>query len=412
MKTKILLIISVASIILSSCKNKQIDEEHEHEHKHEHTNFVQLNKEQQKNLNLKLGHFQMRNLTNVVRINGELKISPENIAEVSAIMNGKIKQIKIFSGNKVNKGQILAVLEHPDFIKLQEDFAQISNNLEYLEQEYNRQKQLFENNVGAGKDFQRAKTEYKNALSRYQALKSRLQMINISPEDVENGKISSAVNIISPINGFVTEIFVKLGSYVNIGDKMFEISDNSKIHADFNVFEKDLQYVNKGSIIHFTVSNIAGKEYTAEVFAIEKHFDKQNRSVIIHSEIKNKSNELLPGMFISGHLHSNQKYLKTLPEEAVVKDGGKYFIFIVDNHKHEEEHEHEDGNEHEEEKHEYSQTGETLKLVPVEVLTGVSENGYIEIKPMQNIADTTKIALNSAYYLLSEMKKSEMEHSH
>ncbi len=74
----------------------------------------------------------------------------------------------------------------------------MANRLEYLEQEYERQRELFENNIGAGKDYQRVKADYNTAKARYTGLKSRLELVNISPKTVMDGDITKSINIISP----------------------------------------------------------------------------------------------------------------------------------------------------------------------------------------------------------------------
>ena len=127
------------------------------------------------------------------------------------------------------------MLEHPDFIVLQEEFAEVANRLEYLEQEFERQKELFENNVGAGRDFQQAKSEYNTAKTKYEGLKSRLQLINLSPAKIKEGIISNTVSILSPINGFINEVNIKVGSYVDAKDILLEITDNSAIHGRFRL---------------------------------------------------------------------------------------------------------------------------------------------------------------------------------
>ncbi len=251
-------------------KNKTAGEGEEHE-EHSPEGIVILNKNQREALKLKLGgSFQMRNLTTVVKSNGQLEVPPANSADITAVIGGNVKEIKVFHGDRVSKGQLLAVLEHPDYIALQESFAEVANRLEFLEQEFERQKELFENNVGAGRDFQQAKAEYNTAKAKYEGLKSRLQLLNLSPDKIMQGNISNTININSPINGFVNEVNIKVGSYVDAKDILLEITDNTAIHADFMVYEKDVHLVKEGQKVHFTVSNRPDEELTATVLPLEK----------------------------------------------------------------------------------------------------------------------------------------------
>jgi len=425
MKTKIIVaFIAMATLLSCNSKNK-IDNQGENDEEQGAEGVVVLNENQREALNLKLGTFQMRNLTTVVKLNGQLEVPPANSAEVTAIIGGNVKEIKVFHGDKVSKGQQLAVLEHPDYIVLQEEFAETANSLEFLEQEYERQKELFENNVGAGRDYQQAKSGYNTAKAKNAGLKSRLQLLNLSPENVMEGYISNTITINSPINGFVNEVNIKVGTYVDAKDNLFTISDNSAIHADFMVYENDVHLVKEGQRIHFTVSNLPGEELTATVFAIGKEFEANSRAVHIHAKMDEKVSGLIPGMYITGHLHTDEKYTRTLPNDAIVTEGTKSYIFILDKQAlkeqvHDELNESGEGHVVEEnhEGHEHGDmddvdaTEEKMAFRMVEVIPGLKDDGYTEIKLIDALPENTQVVLNAAYYLLADMNKEETEHEH
>ena len=443
MNKSIKIVIAVVSMGLFgvlSC-NTPTDRSEAGVEKHEAHNpkgVVVLNTEQRKALNLKLGTFHMRNLTTVVKVNGELAIAPDNRAEITTLIGGNIKSIEVFHGDKVRKGQVLAILEHPDFISLQESYAEIASRLEYLEADYLRQKDLYERNAATNKEYQKAKSEYFTAKARYQGLRSRLLLLNLSPEDVQNGSITNVISLYSPINGYVNKINIKLGSYVGPKDKLFEITDNSAIHADFMIYEKDVHLVKMGQTIHFTVANRPDEEFTATIFAIGKEFEKNTRSVHVHSQINEKPDGLVPGMYLTGHLHTDEKFTKTLPNDAIVSEGTKHFIFIQVNasegHKHEKEEESHEGhkNDAKEESHDghdhstnedvhtehnhkevsHDEKAYKMSFKMVEIMIGVKDDRYTEVKMIQNLPSNTKIVLNAAYYLLADLKKEETEHEH
>ncbi len=372
---------------LLSCNNGSQQTKTEEPEKPAENNSVQLSAKQQQALHLTFGTVQKRNLTTVVKVNGQLEVAPAKKADVTAIVGGNVKKINVFTGDKVKKRQTLAVLEHPDFIKLQEDFAVVANNQEFLEQEYKRQKELYENEVGSGKDYQKAKTEYNISKAKYQGLKSRLELLNLSPEEVKKGNISSTITIVSPLTGYVNEVNIKLGTYVNAETILFEIADNSAIHADFMVYEKDVHLLKKGQKIHFTVANQIGKEFTATVFAIGKKFDSSSRAINIHAKINQETTGLIPGMYVTGHLHTDNIFTNALPDDAIVKEGEKSFIFIVDST---------DKN-----------TGKTSFKMR-EVIPGKKDEGYTEVSFIEELPKNAQIVMNSAYYLLSEMNKDEL----
>jgi cobalt-zinc-cadmium efflux system membrane fusion protein len=239
------------------------------------------------------------------------------------------------------------------------------------------------------------------------------------------GNISNTITINSPINGFVNEVNIKVGTYVDAKDNLFAISDNSAIHADFMVYENDVHLVKEGQRIHFTVSNLPGEELTATVFAIGKEFEANSRAVHIHAKMDEKVSGLIPGMYITGHLHTDEKYTRTLPNDAIVTEGTKSYIFILDNqvleeHGHDElnesgeEHiveENHEGHEHGD-KDDDDATEEKMAFRMVEVIPGLKDDGYTEIKLIDALPENTQVVLNAAYYLLADMNKEETEHEH
>lgn len=207
----------------------------------------------------------------------------------------------------------------------------------------------------------------------------------------------------SPINGCINEINIKIGTYVDAKDVLLEITSNDSIHADFMVYEQDVYRVKIGQKVHFTISNRPDEELTATIFAIGKEFEENLRAVHIHSKINEPTSGLIPGMYISGHIHTDEHYTPTLPEDAIVAQGTKSFIFILDNNGLEASLSREMGNEAIEKQE--NQKDMTFRMV--EVIAGLKDEGYTEITLIDSLPVDTQIVLNAAYYLLADMNKEE-----
>lgn len=398
------LIAIAALMICNSCgrKSNEIHDEVTHD---SHEGIVTLSEQQTKVLDLKLGTFETRPMTTIVRTNGQLEVPPSGSAEVSAVIGGNVKEILVFHGDKVRKGQPMVVLEHPDYITLQQEFAEVAGNLEFLENDYLRQKELFDHNVGSIKIMQQAKADFNTAKAQYQGLRSRLELINIDPGKVLEGNISPQIRVISPIDGFVNDVKIKLGTHVEPSDVLFSVSNNNEIHADFMVYEKDVHLLKQGQKINFSVANRPGEDLSATIFAIGKEFEPDLRAVHIHARLDQSADNLIPGMYVSGHIHSNVSYSRTLPEDAVVKDGAKSFIFIRDEHEN-----HNGAKENDTVTESHLEFPMSFRMV--EVITGQTDDGYIEVNLLDSIPENVEIVLNAAYYLLADMKKGETEHVH
>ncbi|HEX3010124.1 MAG TPA: efflux RND transporter periplasmic adaptor subunit, partial [Bacteroidales bacterium] len=202
-------------------------------------------------------------------------------------------------------------------------------------------------------------------------------------------------------------------TYADTKDNLFSISDNNAIHADFMVYEKDFHLLKQGQKIDFTVSNRPGEELTATIFAIGKKFEPNTRAVHIHASLDRNPGDLIPGMYVSGRIHTDKNYTRTLPLDAVVSEGTKSYIFVRDMKaleeiKKTEAHEQKESDGHEETEH----SSDLMAFRMVEVITGQTDDGYIQVNLLGSLPEKTQVVMNAAYYLLADMKKEETEHEH
>lgn len=422
MKTiKSIALLSVVAIVLlmfSSCGgNAKNKEEHGDEEGNASEELVLLSKQQREAINLQLGSVEDRNLTSVIKTNGQLEVAPDEKADITAFIGGNVKEIKVFHGERVSKGQVLATLEHPDYISIQEDFAQAASRMEFLKKEYERQKELFEKEVGAGRDFQQVKSEYSSIKTKYNGLMVRLKMMNIDASAVEAGRIFKTIAVKSPISGYVNQVNVKVGSYIDGQTKMFSVSNNNAIHADFLVYEKDINRLKIGQTVTFTVSNRADRELSAKIFAIGKEFQEDARALLVHARIDGAPKDLVSGVYVSGSINTDKITAKSLPEEAVVTEGTKSYIFVYDDKAtklaEQEEKSHDEENKSKEEKGaERKHAEDVWAFRKVEVAIGAVDGKYVEVKPIGELSPNAKVVLNAAYYLLADSKKKETKHEH
>lgn len=381
-------------LLLASCGGSETDghgDEHGHDHGHEgddHGEEIHFTQDQFNALGVKVDSLPKRNLGTYVEANGELEVPPQNQAEVTAVIGANVKDIKVIEGEKVKKGQVLAYLAHPDLIQLQTDYITNWNDLQFLEQEYERQSKLYEDKITSGKDFQKLKSDYNSKVGVVTGLEAQLQLIGISVTNLQENKITQTVAVRSPIAGYVRLVEVKVGQYVNPETSMFEIINNEHVHADLMVFESDVHKVKEGQKVQFSVESLPDKLLTATIYSVGQSFENDPKAVHIHAEIDNKEGHLIPGMYVRGRIIVDDYLSYALPEEAVVREGEKYFIFKA-----------------EKEDQEWA-------FQPVEVVVGAKDNGWVEIKLLEQVDTGTVFAWNNAYNMLAEMKKGEAEHSH
>jgi cobalt-zinc-cadmium efflux system membrane fusion protein len=174
---------------------------------------------------------------------------------------------------------------------------------------------------------------------RKASLQKQLELIGINTASLTSENIQSVVNITSPINGTISNVMVNIGSYVDANNPIAEIVDNSQLHLDLYVYEKDLQKLKVGQTIHFTLTNNPGKEYDADVYAISNTFEQNTKAIAVHATVKGNKQGLIDGMSITALVSLENATVDAVPTNAIVNHEGQDYIFIVtDAHKEEEHH--------------------------------------------------------------------------
>lgn len=363
--------------------------------KNEHNNeesVVEISTKQAEIIGLEMSYLEQRSLGNTIKVTGQLELFPQDRANISPFIGGNVRSIKIIEGDRVSKGQILAYLEHPDIISMQQEFQEKNDELVYLKQDFERKQTLYDKGVSSGKEFQMAQSKYRSTSSSVNALKAKLRLLGLKTDKIAKGQIFSAVPIATPISGFVDEVMVSLGDYVAPQTKMFTVSDNSKLHVDLKVYEKDIRKVKLGQEIFFTVATKPNEILKAKVHSIGKTFETEPKALHIHADMDNKNGALLPGMYVEGRIVQGDRLSFAVPEEAIIKEGEQSFIFILD-----------EDSKKEEGRMKY-------KMIPVS--TGITDLGFVEINLPAGIAKNIKVVTKGTYTLSSEMVKGELEHGH
>ncbi len=405
--------ILITSVTLTSCKEHSENNEYQHDNKSsqiengkkseddaqgskggdenhdEHGEELKLTQEQIDILEIKVEALTKRNMSSFIQVNGKLGVPPQNEAVVTSTLGANISSIIAIEGDKVRKGQTLAYISHPNIITMQTDYLLAYNKLIFLEQDYNRQKKLYEAQVGSGRDYQKAKSAFSSAQGLAKGYESQLQLLGLSSENVRAGNIAQEAPIKSPIDGFIEKVNIKSGQYVQPQTSMFEVVNTEHIHADLMVFEKDVSKVKNGQLVKFNIEALGNVELTANIYSVGKSFEDGPKALHVHAEIENKDKNLIPGMYVNARIITEEKLEQALPEDAVFQEGETFYVFTAEKEN--------DG---------------SWGFTPQEVIVKSVSDGFIAFDFKKEIDPNILVAQSGAYYLMAEMKKSEAEHSH
>ncbi|HMG89432.1 MAG TPA: efflux RND transporter periplasmic adaptor subunit [Chryseolinea sp.] len=291
------------------------------------SNVIKLTPGQHKAANITLQSLETRPMGTSLKVNGMLDVPPQNLITISAPMGGFVKSTKLLQGMKVKQGEVIATLENQEYIQLQQEYLDSKSKLEFLDAEYNRQTELARENVNAQKALQQAKSQFQSMKAMVRSLDAKLGMINIDASTLSEATITPGVKLYSPIAGYVTVVNVNIGQYVNATDVMFKIVNIEHIHAELQVFEKDISKVKVGQKVNFQLAH-ESELRTASVYLIGKEISAE-RTVRIHCHLDKEDEHLLPGMYITASIETTSHNAEVLPSSSIINFEGKDYVFAT-----------------------------------------------------------------------------------
>ena len=346
--------------------------------------IVELRDDQIKLANIELGSVEMKSLGTKLKVNGIISVAPRNLATVCMPLGGFIKNTSLLPGNAVNKGQVLAVIDNQEFVDAQQTYLEAKNKLVFAEADFKRHSDLFKDDVYSEQNLQQVTVEYKNLKALVKSLEQKLILIGIDPSLLREDNISSTVNLVSPIKGFLKAVNINIGKYVNPTEVLFEIVNNDKLFLELTLFEKDADKVVSGQKVKFYINNET-EEHQAIVSQTGKSIG-EDKTYMVYATISSNCKNLLPGMYVNALISESDISVTSLPSDAVVSFDDKDYIFTYEKEKEE--------------------TGKAFtEFRMIEVKKGVSGSGFTEIiLPEGFNTSNARVVTKGAYSLLSAKK--------
>lgn len=363
-----------ASLVLASCGQKaETTENKETANEFE----VVLTKNQLKNSKIELGTLDQKPVSNTIKVNGKITLAPDAIATISMPLGGYVKAIKVMQGMNVRKGQVLAVVEDPQYVQLQQDYLTTKQQFTFANKDFNRQKELNASKAVSDKTYELAQGELAKQKITLKSLEEKLKLIGINPATLTANNISKSVSIYSPINGLVSKVEINLGKYVNASDMLFEVINNQNMFLKLNVYDKDASNLYIGQKVT-AFSNNSSESYNTSILYVNRNINEENAVEVI-TKINNANGKLIPGNYMNAVIESQNNNAFVLNNEAIVNFEDKNYVFVSDNNT-------------------------TFKMIEVEI--GTKMKDYTEIKN-STVLSNKKVVVKDAYTLLMVLKNKE-----
>lgn len=321
-------------------------------------------------------------ISETIQANGTVEAPPQYIATISAPLGGFVRRMPLLQGSFVEKGQVLIELEHPDYIRLQQEFLQALSRQTFLREDFDRQSELEREQVGSRRKRQESEAEYRSTQALVASLEAQLKLLNIDPKVVRQGTIQSSIRLQAPFSGYVRSLGVNLGKHVNANETMMELVNKQHLHVELQVFEKDVAKVQEGQTIRFSLPQTDIREHTARVELVAKTFDGTTKTIKVHGHLSAGFENLVPGSYVRARIVTKHRKVAALPSDALVYDSAKVFVYAVTFR---------------------NEAGWTFARIPV--TAGASEKGFTEVRFPGKVPGG--LVRKGAYFLTAEAAKAE-----
>jgi Cu(I)/Ag(I) efflux system membrane fusion protein len=252
-------------------------------------------------------------LAATVRAVGFVAANEASLVSVNTRFSGWVEQLHVGqTGQLVQQGEVLASLYSPEMLNAQQVFL---NAIKWTERKPS----------GAG-------TAPTVASDLERDARLRLELLGVAPRDIdaisEAGQAQRAINVRSPVRGYVSRKSVVKGLYVQAGTELFQLADLSSVWLLVDVYESEISRVKVGQKATFELKAYPGRRFPGRVQFIYPALDSGSRTLQARIELPNPALELRPGMFGDVNLDLGASEAVVAPQEALIDTGDHQYVFV------------------------------------------------------------------------------------
>ncbi|RFM28337.1 efflux RND transporter periplasmic adaptor subunit [Deminuibacter soli] len=266
------------------------------------------------------------NIDDAITLSGEVSFNDNAVVKVFARTSGQVLESKVTLGDKVQAGQVLAVIKSADVAGGYADLSGADADIAIAKRQLDNTQSLYQSGIASEKDYTDAQQNYQKALAAKRKIEA---VLNINSGG--STKPGGTYVITAPISGYIVEKKVNAGSFIrsDASDNMFTISSLQDVWVWANVFETDIPKVKEGVNVQVTTLAYPDKIFQGKIDKMSEVLDPSNKALRVRISLKNDGLLLKPEMFAKV-IVSNLEATKALciPTRALISQNGKDYVVI------------------------------------------------------------------------------------
>lgn len=321
-----------------------------------------------------------------IEVRGLLDIPPSHLVTISAPLGGFVSDLEILVGEKVKKGQTLAVMEDMAFVALQQEYLDQKASSSFLRANSERQQALAKEGAASAKTAQQVEAELATNKNAIRALEERLRFLGLDPLSIRPDGITRRLPLRTPISGYVATVYANRGKFLEPGMPVLDVVDPSHLHVELHVFERDAAKIKTGQKVLFQLVDET-KEREARVYVVGRTVTEE-RTLFVHAHMEIEDPSLRPGSAVRALVVTGESEACEVPDAAIARFSGKTMVFTTTD----------------------SQSAAPQRFVPLPIDVLRERNGKIafDCKIFKG-NPTSRLAMSGAHTLLSLLHNNEEE---
>ena len=266
------------------------------------------------------------NIDDELKLSGEVSFNDNKVVKVFPFSSGQVLEVKVSIGDKVSKGQTLAVIKSADVAGNYSDLSTSGNDVAITKRQMDNTESLYKNGIASESEYIEAKENYNKALSAANKVKEMIA-INGGGHTSANG----VYVITAPMNGYVVEKKINQGSFIrnDNSDNLFTIGDISDVWVWANVYESDIAKVKEGYTAKVSTLAYPDSVFKGVVDKVNQILDPVTKVMKIRVRLSNPGMRLKPEMFANIIVENKEgRKAVMVPSDGVLSDNGKSFVII------------------------------------------------------------------------------------
>ena len=317
-------------------------------------------------------------------VTGRIEANDRLVTRIGASVTGRVTEVLVEIGDKVQPGQALARVASPELAQAQMAYLRAHSAATLAERAVERARQLFQADVIGSAELQRREAELALARAEQRAVQDQLRLLGLPPEAVgrlqSQGVLHPHASVVSTLSGVVIERKVSNGQVAQPGDPLFTVADLSKVWVVGDMPEQTARTVQVGQRVDIAVPALGGKQLSGRIVHVGDTVSPETRTVTLRTQVDNASRDLKPQMLATMRIRGEARKTLAVPQEAVVRENDRDHVYVrtADN---------------------------TFRFTTVEL--GDAQN---ELRPvLKGLSEGDAVVVRGAFHLHNERKRAELE---